>query len=309
MSSFQRILDSVKDINPAAAPLQLEMLDFSLPTAIAYSGKNTAVTITALPNTGYAGAVVVHYNRRDLATVADDLHIALPVGFTPEILAQYLGTQPGVEITGVDLLPVDDTGMDVGFNGVVVIHADPNSYDWFGQLTIVVTITAGIDDNINTVLAQLNDLSVEFHDFKTVVTGELTEGSGLLKSLKLNFSSSDYFLGQPVYAVASNGVALSVATDSAKVNPVGLVSSDIIESGGGSGNIQTQGILTGTFSQWQYATGMSGGLLPGSTYYLSNTLGKLTPYAPLEDGSYIVAVGKALSTTELSINIGNPISN
>jgi hypothetical protein len=50
------------------------------------------------------------------------------------------------------------------------------------------------------------------------------------------------------------------------------------------------------------------GLTAGATYYLSDDVAALlTATAPTAAGSYVVRVGIAISTTEIEINIQEPI--
>jgi hypothetical protein len=88
---------------------------------------------------------------------------------------------------------------------------------------------------------------------------------------------------------------------------MGLVQATSI-AGSASGNIQVNGILTLTTTQWNTAFGTASGLTPGTTYFLSATTAGLgTATAPSTTGQYVTRLGIALSTTELLINISPPI--
>lgn len=112
---------------------------------------------------------------------------------------------------------------------------------------------------------------------------------------------------QPVHVNATGGVELAQADASATVEVLGLVRDTEITAGS-SGEIQTDGILSATTAQWDAQTGGTGGLTPGSVYYLDpDTPGKLTSTAPTDVGDFVVRVGRAVSTTEMEISIDQPI--
>ena len=103
-------------------------------------------------------------------------------------------------------------------------------------------------------------------------------------------------LGEAVYISAAGTVSKSQANASATSKVFGFVRETTIESGA-SGEIQTDGVLTGLT-----------GLTAGSTYYLSaDTAGAFTTTAPTEVGKFITKLGTAISTTEMEISIREPI--
>jgi hypothetical protein len=114
-------------------------------------------------------------------------------------------------------------------------------------------------------------------------------------------------LGMPVYATAADHVDKARANAAGTVQVVGLVQATSIASGA-SGNIQVNGILTGSTAQWDAAFGTVGGLVFNTRYFLSATTAGLgTSTAPTTVGQYDVELGIALSTTELSVAITTPI--
>jgi len=111
----------------------------------------------------------------------------------------------------------------------------------------------------------------------------------------------------PVYL---NGTANTVdkaranAMSTAQVN--GLVYDASIATTA-SGAIATDGPMTATTSEWDAVTGQTGGLTPGSNYFLDPaTAGKLTTTPPTTQGYVNMLVGQAASTTEMELNIGLP---
>jgi hypothetical protein len=69
--------------------------------------------------------------------------------------------------------------------------------------------------------------------------------------------------------------------------------------------VQATGRLTLTAAQWDEVTGQSGGLAPGSPYYLSNTPGEITTTPPGELSSVVLLVGIALNATTLLLGTFN----
>lgn len=58
-----------------------------------------------------------------------------------------------------------------------------------------------------------------------------------------------------------------------------------------------------TTQQWDAVTGGSGGLIPGGRYYLDTSPGMITTTPPAAPGTSLTAIGRALSNTQLILNI------
>lgn len=124
---------------------------------------------------------------------------------------------------------------------------------------------------------------------------------------KVNDNTAAIVIGQAAYTNASGNADLAQANASGTVEVLGLVKDASVASAS-SGYLQTDGILAATTAQWDTVTGGSGGLTPGSVYWLSaDTAGGLTDTAPTTVGQYVCRIGKATSTTELEISIEPPI--
>ena len=106
---------------------------------------------------------------------------------------------------------------------------------------------------------------------------------------------------QAVYIDANDSVKLAISNNSYYHKFAGLVSDD--SSGNGNTvNIQYASSLTATTAQWDVATGCSGGLIPGSIYYLSDSVaGKISTTPPTTNGKYVMPIGIAFDTTEMEI--------
>lgn len=116
-------------------------------------------------------------------------------------------------------------------------------------------------------------------------------------------SSVALVIGMPVYIDAANGCKRAEANAAATATVIGLVK-DASITAAQPGNINTSGILMATTTQWDAVAGTTGGLVPGTVYYLSDAVaGKLTATAPTTVGSLVIPIGVAISTTELKIEI------
>lgn len=88
---------------------------------------------------------------------------------------------------------------------------------------------------------------------------------------------------------------------------IGLISASQIGPGA-SGNVLQVGILPATIAQWNVVTGQSGGLVPGSVYYLSDvTAGRITTTPPSEAGRFCTKIGQAITATLMFVLPDDPI--
>jgi hypothetical protein len=124
---------------------------------------------------------------------------------------------------------------------------------------------------------------------------------------RLNANAGPIIIGTPVYVPGDGSVDKARANATATKDVLGLVA-DVSIANGVPGAIQSDGVLAASTAQWDAVTGQSGGLTPGSIYFLdSATAGKLTVTAPTADGEFVCRIGLATSTTELEISILTPI--
>lgn len=89
-------------------------------------------------------------------------------------------------------------------------------------------------------------------------------------------------------------------------NVVGLYIGDIDVSPTEQLKPKVDGVVSLTALQWDAVLGTSGGLATGMTYFLGND-GILTVIPPSTDGEYNVAVGLAITSTELHIRDMRPV--
>jgi len=76
---------------------------------------------------------------------------------------------------------------------------------------------------------------------------------------------------------------------------------------GGFGRVITGTVLPASTTEWDNITGGSGGLVAGSTYYLSTVAGRLVLVPNLTSGVNSL-VGFAISSTQLRLFLGSPIT-
>lgn len=111
-------------------------------------------------------------------------------------------------------------------------------------------------------------------------------------------------VGTAVYISAANTFKKAQGNALGTADVLGIVK-DASIAAAATGNVQTDGQMSATTAQWDAATGQTGGLAPGATYYLSaSTAGLLTVTAPTNSGQYVLKIGKAISTTVLDLSIG-----
>lgn len=136
--------------------------------------------------------------------------------------------------------------------------------------------------------------------------GRVTAGSAVEASTQVamtNANAGSLVIGTPVYVSVGGSVNKADAGATSTTKVIGLVADSAIATTA-SGNVAVAGILTATTGQWDAVTGQTGGLTAGATYFLSaGTEGTLSTTAASGAGEYVAAVGIALSSTKLKIQI------
>jgi hypothetical protein len=132
------------------------------------------------------------------------------------------------------------------------------------------------------------------------VTAGTTSSSSSTTDTFTNAEAGAIVIGRAVYAFTNTDeVKLAIANAAAAAQVIGVVAATSIASAA-SGSIAFAGIASASTAQWDVVTGQTGGLTPGSMYYLSNTTaGALTTTVP--STGYIATVGRAMSTTKLAL--------
>lgn len=143
-----------------------------------------------------------------------------------------------------------------------------------------------------------------------VLTGgqieQLQSGDSISNPILLSQTNDEagaLVIGNVVYSDANDGVKKAQGNAVGTANVIGLVA-DVTIATGQPTAIQMDGILAATTGQWDAVAGTTGGLTRDVIYYLdAATAGKLTSTAPSTAGQFVVALGIAISTTELKIEI------
>ncbi len=164
-----------------------------------------------------------------------------------------------------------------------------------------------------SILSEHLDLGTEFGQINSDVIpeGVINKYKKAATSLSVmyleNGDTVPLVVGTPVYFSNNNIVRKGKANISATKDIVGLVrDSTIVVSG--NGFIQTSDILVATVFEWAIITGQTGGLIPDVLYYLDPYFpGRLTSVVPTVPDQYAVEIGRALSNTEINIDIKMPV--
>lgn len=120
----------------------------------------------------------------------------------------------------------------------------------------------------------------------------------------VNDEASPVVIGAPVYSDAAGGFKKARANAVGTSKVIGLVADSPSIANGATGGVDMDGLLTATTAEWDAVAGTTGGLTFNTIYYLDPaTAGKITATAPTAVGQVVVEIGKALSTTDLKINI------
>lgn len=119
--------------------------------------------------------------------------------------------------------------------------------------------------------------------------------------VQTNDEAGAIVIGTPVYNDANDGVKKAKGDATGTKDVIGLVLTVSITNAT-TGSIQTTGVIAATTAQWDAVFGTTGGLTKGTRYFLSAaTAGLGTSTAPTTVGQFVVLLGIALSTTELSL--------
>lgn len=121
-------------------------------------------------------------------------------------------------------------------------------------------------------------------------------------SNKINDETTALLFGNSVYTDASGTVKKAKANDPILKDVIGIVLNGSVAPGAVA-TIMHSGPAVATTTQWDAIFGTTGGLTPRTRYFLSDaTAGDGSSSAPTADGSYVVELGIASSTTELVLS-------
>jgi hypothetical protein len=124
---------------------------------------------------------------------------------------------------------------------------------------------------------------------------------------KNNIDVGPVVVGQPMIVTGADAKTAHAGSAS-RISVAGLVMEDAAPATPVS--IMAVGIMSASVAQWEAVTGNPAGLVTGKSYYLVADApfpGKLQETAPTLDGQFIVHVGIALSSTQMKIQIEQPV--
>ena len=128
-----------------------------------------------------------------------------------------------------------------------------------------------------------------------------------IRSVTNGEASAAITIGMPIYASAADTVKRAQANGKATSRLAGVGYDSTIASSG-VGNIAQSGVLIATTGQWDAVANTAGGLIFNTVYFVDPaTPGKITSTPPTTVGQCVVVVGTAISSTELELQIGQPI--
>ena len=159
---------------------------------------------------------------------------------------------------------------------------------------------------------QFKPLVIEAGQIRQLAAGDTLDAVVTAKEVVTIESASGVTLnaGDAVYIDSAGKLNLASGGATASKYPIGFVrgqtdgtTSNI--AAGSQVEVQTDGIFT--ISDWTAVLGSST-LSPGTKYYLSSaTAGNITATAPSSSNHFIVPIGRAISTTSMYIEVGEPI--
>lgn len=120
-------------------------------------------------------------------------------------------------------------------------------------------------------------------------------------SFEIQFASTT-LIGEVVYILSDGRAQLANASALSTARAAALSLEDVLA--GGIGTIITDGRVER--ADWTPVLGTAL-LTPGTTYYLATSDGNITSSAPITAGQVVIGIGKALSATELDIEIQQPV--
>ena len=159
---------------------------------------------------------------------------------------------------------------------------------------------------------QFKPLVIDAGQIRQLASGDTLDAVVTAKEVVTIASASGVTMnaGDVVYINTSGAINLADASATASKYPIGFVRGQddgTTSSISGGSNIEVQTDGTFTISDWTNVLGSST-LSPGTKYYLSSaTAGNITATAPTSSNHFIVPIGRAISTTAMYIEIGEPI--
>lgn len=163
----------------------------------------------------------------------------------------------------------------------------------------------GTAQDRNSRLLEINPLHPSYDQLVAELIATQEFASGLVGGLTSPYSTEagvDLLKGNPVY-IDGAGRLQKARNDLVIAHQVAGLMLDAAAAFT-SGDYIADGSLE--LTDWTNIAGVAS-LTRGAIYYLSNTPGMITSTAPTAVGFYVVQIGRAVSTTKLDIELGQPI--
>lgn len=206
---------------------------------------------------------------------------------------------------GAGLTSGNDTNVTLTLGGApsaAVLAATSITVGWAGVLSVSRGGTGAATQPPNLVFAGPTSGGSAPPSFRALVAADIPQTAISLA----NESGGSVIPGQAVYINGSGTFALAVASAYSTGGAVGL----LLASATNHGLVQVLvfGSIVLTTGQWDAVAGTSGGLSPGTLYFLSPTTpGSITSAPPTAAGQVVEPVGRAISPTQMVLNIGLPL--
>lgn len=154
MTTKDKIVALIQEVNPTRVALKSEVLILD-PPQINPGDRNTAITVRAVPGSGYTGEVTVHYNRIDLArTNASGLMSEQVI--TTDAILQHLNQHTELTVLAEDLESIQVEVLEVGDTNTMTVTAKADSLGWVG--TAEVAVLYGLPPNSDELYDLMNHL-------------------------------------------------------------------------------------------------------------------------------------------------------
>jgi hypothetical protein len=156
------------------------------------------------------------------------------------------------------------------------------------------------------VLVNAHATSLDAHDDSIASLESSSPAAQLDVFSAPNGETSSMIPGQ-VVSTFNNSVSFARASSELAASVQGLVV-------GGAGptlpvRVQCAGAVELTEAEWDAASGSSGGLVPGARYYLDVAAGRMTAVAPTAPGTFVTALGRAITSTLFVLRVCAYIQN
>lgn len=216
-------------------------------------------------------------------------------------------TGNATNVTGTVAIGNGGTGATTASQALINLGAYPatNPNNYIAASGAPVQSVAGRTGAVTLSQADITGLKTSDSPTFAAVTAGTFNGLASQSSSDVNTLSNTsgvaINIGMPVYLDNTGGVQAANAASLSTSDVFGLSVGNIAVAG--SGVVVRDGDIVATAAQWNAIGAGASGLTPGATYFLSGTGNGTITTTPPTSG-FVIKIGKALSATKLSVNIG-----